>query len=488
MNLLRFVGAAVVPAVLAMPAWADFGYHANVIGLGEAVAINNNCEVVGITNPTWSPDGFYWTPTTGYRNFRHSYLWCYPTDITDGGLVCGYDPYERSYGLLVYYSPWFYNPRTSQFLSMPSVDRPMAVNDHGSSAGQEYVQDLPNGTDYRAAVYFPEQYPGDPTDGLRMLGSRGTMMVALNELDVAIGGSRIESRHRTDTINGGASDINDYWHNYDLPRSSRGRIVGSSGGQACYWDSALNIHFLNPGGDDTGSHANAVSNVGEIVGTVQLASGARSVFRYANGAMQDLNALITNGVTIDKVNDINDRGWICARAYIGGVYRAVVLIPSYFAGGNFQTGSLDDWTVAGSGSAAVIEVGPGQYSAELTAGSPVTLSQEVATPVDKFELAFDYEFLSTDPTCTLTVEIEDVVVATLTAPDTLVGDWTRHATVIDDPTLTGLDPAVLELTYDGPTGTQLLLDNIEFTQLPEPATLSLLALGGLALLRRRRRA
>ena len=40
---------------------------------------------------------------------------------------------------------------------------------------------------------------------------------------------------------------------------------------------------------------------------------------------------------------------------------------------------------------------------------------------------------------------------------------------------------------DGPAGTQVLLDNVEITQLPEPPALALLVVGGALVLMRRKR-
>ncbi|MCX5653963.1 MAG: PEP-CTERM sorting domain-containing protein, partial [Planctomycetota bacterium] len=130
--------------------------------------------------------------------------------------------------------------------------------------------------------------------------------------------------------------------------------------------------------------------------------------------------------------------------------------------------------------------GGGQYAACLTAGSPVIVSQDVATPPTLFDLSFDYRFLSTDPACHLIVQLAGEEVESLYAPPTLAADMEWVSVQISDPALQGLNAATLGFTYDGPSGSQVLIDNVKITQLPEPATLSLLALGGLLALRRRR--
>lgn len=140
---------------------------------------------------------------------------------------------------------------------------------------------------------------------------------------------------------------------------------------------------------------------------------------------------------------------------------------------------LADWIVQGPGTALVAEspAGSGLLAAELTAGSPVTLSQIVSMPTAPLELSFDYQFLSTAGT--LDVRLDSMLVGTLTAPPETAGQFATH--------IISLDPAFanqtaeLRFTYDGPAGSQVLVDNVALRTIPEPhaAVLGILALVGL---------
>ena len=194
---------------------------------------------------------------------------------------------------------------------------------------------------------------------------------------------------------------------------------------------------------------------------------------------------VNGGSTMTVAYDINDRGQIVGYGPAG----AMLLNPVYFADGNFQAGDLGaNWKVAGDGTAALTDLGDGNLAAVLTAGSPVTISQDVATPAAVFVLSFDYQFLSTDPSCTLIVSLDNPLLAgplplfqdMLAAPPTLAADFTTYVVGIEEPGLRGLDPATLAFTYDGPSGTQCLLDNVTITQVPEPASVALV-LAGVAL-------
>ena len=159
--------------------------------------------------------------------------------------------------------------------------------------------------------------------------------------------------------------------------------------------------------------------------------------------------------------------------------------------GNFESG-LNDWTlVSGGGAAQVIENPYGDGGvAQLTTGSPIGITQILDTPQDPFHIVFDYEFLT--DTGVLDVTLTDrngvkLIVGQLTAPASLVGGMSFAAFRVEDPNWLFLDNVTLGLELDGLTGSQILLDNVEFSNAPEPATLTLLTLGGLAVLRRRRR-
>lgn len=102
-------------------------------------------------------------------------------------------------------------------------------------------------------------------------------------------------------------------------------------------------------------------------------------------------------------------------------------------------------------------------SVRMTAGSPVTLSAVVPVPTQPVTLAFDYAFLGPG---TLQALLGDHVVwqAQSTAGDPAV---MRRASTTVQPVAeaTGADLTRLRLRFDGPTGSQALVDAVSFTGL-----------------------
>jgi probable HAF family extracellular repeat protein len=142
----------------------------------------------------------------------------------------------------------------------------------------------------------------------------------------------------------------------------------------------------------------------------------------------------------------------------------------------------------------------------LTIASTAGISQAVSTPDTDFDFAFDYRFQTT--TGTLTVNLDGTPLTSLTAPG-VVNDAFATETILIDGSLLSLTDVTLEFILEGPTGSSLVIDNIMFPDLPngsfllglndwqsvgnvgtvvipESATLGLLLLGGLVMLRRKR--
>ena len=152
--------------------------------------------------------------------------------------------------------------------------------------------------------------------------------------------------------------------------------------------------------------------------------------------------------------------------------------------GDFGGGGYSGWDVTGDGSVDIVNYpGSSNPAARMTTGSPVSLSQLLDTPAEDFVILFDYDF--EDATGLIDVYLEGLLLGTVSG---VQGALTEHSILVDNPALQGLTAAELRFEMycvpDAP-GVVGYIDGIMVV--PEPGTLSLLALGGLAALRRRRR-
>lgn len=162
--------------------------------------------------------------------------------------------------------------------------------------------------------------------------------------------------------------------------------------------------------------------------------------------------------------------------------------------GGFDEG-LDHWQQDGPGHAEPVteNVGQGNTAAQLTTGSPVSISQQVDTPDQAFRIAFDYAFRTAEGE--LDVQLAGQTLATLASsldvdlhPD-VIAPFEHFSLDVTDDALQGLTDAVFELAFDGPTGSQVLIDNVwvaPITAVPEPGALALLGVAGMAMVTRRR--
>jgi len=134
---------------------------------------------------------------------------------------------------------------------------------------------------------------------------------------------------------------------------------------------------------------------------------------------------------------------------------------------------------------------PENYVPQFTAWSPGGMTQVVDTPEGPFYVVFDVAWTSVpgagEDDATFSILIDGVAIGTLTSPDVPDTDWQEGSFRVANPSLWELSDVELQLSIDGPTGSSLLLDNLEFSNLPEPATLALLGMGVAGLLHRRRR-
>lgn len=99
------------------------------------------------------------------------------------------------------------------------------------------------------------------------------------------------------------------------------------------------------------------------------------------------------------------------------------------------------------------------FAARLETGSPASLSQQISTGSDPFEVVFDYLFETTEGE--LTVLLGGIELGAITAPAILAGGFSTASFQVGDPALLELADATLTFLLDGPTGSSLLLDNID---------------------------
>ena len=149
------------------------------------------------------------------------------------------------------------------------------------------------------------------------------------------------------------------------------------------------ILILNPNstgfGPDTNNSRQLVSPATISGGSAILSNTGLSVGTGDTIAGKTLSTIVTHPV-------INDLGQV---AFIGnftggtGIFLASPVTGGPIVNPGFEDPGLADWTVEGPGTAADVEfpASSGNTVAQLTAGSPVTLSQVVDTPNVPFTLA-----------------------------------------------------------------------------------------------------
>jgi hypothetical protein len=214
------------------------------------------------------------------------------------------------------------------------------------------------------------------------------------------------------------------------------------------------------------------------------------VFR-GDGTVIDLDSLVSAPYLLTEAAGINNKNQIVANGKDGsGHTHAFLLTPTMqIHNGNFGNfeGDLSGWTVKTTGdstaSLASDPLNAANHVLLMITGSPIEVDQTVNTPTEAFLLDFQYYL----PVATgqLDVSLNGAGIGTILGSGRPAGVWNDASFSVTDPGLLGLLQTELKFVYnDTAPGSQIYLDNILLT--PEPATLSLLALGGLMALRRRR--
>jgi len=148
------------------------------------------------------------------------------------------------------------------------------------------------------------------------------------------------------------------------------------------------------------------------------------------------------------------------------------------------------WTLFGPTASVTAVPNPYDLPADdvplFTAWSPGGLTQVVDTPDDPFYVVFDYGWRGVNDGAFFTVYLDGQPVGSIACPDVPDADWQTCAFAVDA-SRCGLEDVELKLEIDGLTGTSLVVDDFEFSNVPEPAGLGLLGVGAVAALVRRRR-
>ena len=427
-------------------------YEAIPVG-GTGYGLNNNGIVVGSINT----DSYYWTTATGRVIVGPTTYTNRVTDINDANILVGSTMYAYDYGRQKNYSSFAYDVGRGEMVTpeIRMTQDVMAINNLGNTVGQNKIGDYPNGSQFQGASHH---VTGVDQTSLFTWGD-GNFAFDINDRSVAVGmAGKVRTPAGWITLPGSgttsAYGINDYWNGGD----PAGRICGSANGLPAYWDGAGNLHVVNPP-EITAGVFRKVNDHGQMVGQVTY-DGVKQGAVYQNGQLILLNDGVTSVSTLDAI-DINDRGQILVSVSI----HAYLLNPVYFADGSFTETSLDlFWQQSGSGSASMLDDGAGDYCLVLTAGSPIAVTQPVSTPDAAFRLSFDYRFLTVDALATLNVELNGILIASLTAPAALEDGFLTHEIPVSEMDLRGLSDVTLSLSYEGPSGSQVWIDDIVISQ------------------------
>jgi len=491
-------------------------YTAVEIGLSDgsynfaATGLNNHGDVCGnyVDSVPHSASFAYLGGTfqTLYKYWPYQGIQAY--SINDAGVVVGTTPLPAYYGSSV---PVYWST-PSGFTAIPVApltgeSQPVHINNNNQVAMRAVVWNHQSnvtkigvsGFTY-IGTYGTSDYATtdvmDITDGGIFAGSAyDANGVSLGMIGTLNGAGQVSSLTTfpafTSTLYTGVSAVN-----------SSGACVGAAawGPMDGYQNLYTKAYKRNADGSivDLGlgggvqSWAADINDKGLVVGAHMDASYkvTTCVFR-GDGTVIDLDSLVSTPYHLTEAIGINNKNQIIANGKDGsGRTHAFLLTPSMqvYNGnfGNFE-GSLSGWTVKTTGnSTASLATDPlnvANYALLMITGSPIEVDQTVNTPTEAFSLDFQYYL----PVATghLDVFLNGAGIGTISGSGQPTGVWNDASFSVTDPGLLGLLQTELKFVYDDTApGSEIYLDNIILT--PEPATLSLLALGGLVALRRRR--
>lgn len=254
----------------------------------------------------------------------------------------------------------------------------LAINDADQILGSTYLPLDPTGnlngyvydlahTNSVAALLGPQRHPtgigsngevvgnGFTFDGTNIggLSGFGAVGLAINSAGLIVGyASPNDSGYPTATVfAGGTNSQPDLSPLYDIvgPRrnsylfsvNDAGQMVGELeyAGSSPFNSAQVSVAFLYTNGTAVNlgglggfrSEARDINNAGLIVGNSMVADQTFHAFVYANGAMADLNTLISSGGSgwvLTSANAVNDQGVIVGEGQKDGVAHAFLLAPA----------------------------------------------------------------------------------------------------------------------------------------------------------------
>jgi probable HAF family extracellular repeat protein len=231
-----------------------------------------------------------------------------PTAINSNGEVVGYS-WDR--GLHAVYWP---EPDQIINLGLPGEDSYATdINDYGQIAvNTSWIDEFGHGQ-WRIYLWSLEEGRVD----LGSLGGSVRMAYAVNNLGHVVGGSMTsldEPGHpffwspTTGMMDLGTFGC-DFTPSYAHDMNDRDEIVGISCGRAFYWSASTGMIDIGGFSNDGYASANAINNVGQIVGVSRTARGDVHAFLWTlSGGMRDLGTL--SGIGESRAYDINNLGQI----------------------------------------------------------------------------------------------------------------------------------------------------------------------------------
>jgi hypothetical protein len=283
---------------------------------------------------------------------------------------------------------------------------------------------------------------------------------------------------------GGASAINDHK-----------QVAGGSGGSPGVWDAdgTFRPYGILPYDWQASAGIRDINNLGQTVGYSRNTGTGASDRRYAtlwdpNGTIHDLNTMVTglNGWKLVEAMGVNQHGQICgygsAAQYAGSDQQGFLLTPSNFRdSGDPNPVDLGLGQVGGAQATFSSIVGAGSFFAEYSVLDSADIALMYGALPDHvtestfqgWQAEFTGEFAGS-----VTIAFQyDPTGLPWAEEDLQILHWTGSAWETLPGTIDFLgDTILVDTTSLSP-----------FLLIPEPATMAILALGGLAILRRRRK-